>query len=396
MVPMEERCYQGDDGVVKTKQAKKRQKSPQKAMRVQELCSDVLVTLKKILYVLGPCVVVFVAVRNSLTLHLQNFWGASGNFWQHQWDRLLNAFGDDLFNLMVYGTIIVSYVVYWVFGLFYVFMDVTLRPQAFRKYKIQPGTNEPVDNWKLAKVVAVVHFNQLVVGYIASRVSFHLLQWRGYDASPSLPTFQWVLYELVVCVLVEEVGFYYSHRLFHHRLLYKRFHKQHHEWTSPISVTAVYAHPMEHLFSNLMPPLLGPLLLGSHMSTMWLWFQLAQLSTLNAHSGYHLPFLPSNEAHDYHHLKFNECYGVLGVLDLLHGTDQRFRSSKNFCRHVLMLSTTPARVLFPDTPSNVKPNAPDVCNANNACNAKDNNACNDDTHTCNADATDTDRCNVQE
>lgn len=36
-------------------------------------------------------------------------------------------------------------------------------------------------------------------------------------------------------------------RLFHHPTLYKRFHKQHHEWTAPIGVVATYAHPLEHL-----------------------------------------------------------------------------------------------------------------------------------------------------
>ncbi|KAF2352951.1 Fatty acid hydroxylase [Trinorchestia longiramus] len=347
--------YQGDDDVaLSIRPTKKSSKLTPRSFPINELCKDLLATLKKVLYILGPCIVIFIAVRNSLTLHLQNFWGASGNFWQHQWDRFLYLFGNDPFSLMVYGTISVSYLVYWGFGIFYVLMDVTLRPQAFRKYKTQPGTNEPVDNWKLAKVLAVVHFNQLVVAYFASCCSYYLMVQRGYDQSRSLPTFHWVLFELVVCIMVEEVGFYYTHRLFHHRLFYKRFHKLHHEWQSPISVTAVYAHPLEHLLSNLLPTLLGPLILGSHMSTMWLWFQLAQLSTLNAHSGYHLPFMPSNESHDYHHLKFNECYGVLGVMDLLHGTDHRFRSSNYFSRHIMMLSLTPARVLYPDDDTDIK------------------------------------------
>jgi sterol desaturase/sphingolipid hydroxylase (fatty acid hydroxylase superfamily) len=52
------------------------------------------------------------------------------------------------------------------------------------------------------------------------------------------------------------------------------------------------------------------------------------LSTLNAHSGYHFPLFPSPEAHDFHHLKFTQCYGVLGILDYLHGTDTLFRSNK--------------------------------------------------------------------
>ncbi|MPC27536.1 Fatty acid hydroxylase domain-containing protein 2 [Portunus trituberculatus] len=85
-------------------------------------------------------------------------------------------------------------------------------------------------------------------------------------------------------------------------MLYKHFHKMHHEWQSPISITAIYAHPLEHALSNMMPVFLGPLLMGSHVATIWLWVSLALLSTLNAHSGYHLPFFPSPEAHDFHHL----------------------------------------------------------------------------------------------
>ena len=61
---------------------------------------------------------------------------------------------------------------------------------------------------------------------------------------------------------------------------------------------------------------------------MWLWSALVTMNTINAHSGYHLPFFPSNEAHDFHHLKFNQCFGVLGILDYLHGTDSHFRSTK--------------------------------------------------------------------
>ena len=34
----------------------------------------------------------------------------------------------------------------------------------------------------------------------------------------------------VVCVVVEEILFYYSHRLFHHGSIYKYVHKIHHDF----------------------------------------------------------------------------------------------------------------------------------------------------------------------
>jgi len=303
--------------------------------------------LKRTLFVVGSSLVVLIAVRNSLTLHLENFWGASGNFWQHQWDKVVEFFDHDDYKLYMYGSMIAQYVMYWAIGFFYILLDATLKPDWFRKYKVQPGTNEPVDMWRLFKAVAVVHFNQTAVAWVGIALNWRLLQWRGYDTSPTLPSFGAVVCQLAVFLVVEEVGFYYAHRLFHHRVLYKHIHKQHHEWQSPISITGIYCHPIEHLIANMMPVMLGPTLLGSHLSTSWLWTQIAQLSTLNAHSGYHLPFFPSPEAHDYHHLKFNQCYGVLGVLDHLHGTDAKFRASDAYPRHVTMLSLAPPRLAFP-------------------------------------------------
>lgn len=36
--------------------------------------------------------------------------------------------------------------------------------------------------------------------------------------------------------------------------------------------------------------------------------------------------------------RFNANFGVLGVLDRLHGTDALFRRSKQYQRHILLLS----------------------------------------------------------
>uniref|UniRef100_A0A182K516 Uncharacterized protein n=1 Tax=Anopheles christyi TaxID=43041 RepID=A0A182K516_9DIPT len=45
---------------------------------------------------------------------------------------------------------------------------------------------------------------------------------------------------------------------------------------------------------------------------------------------------------------FNQCFGVLGVLDRLHGTDALFRTKKAYARYIMMLSFIPAREAFPE------------------------------------------------
>ena len=67
---------------------------------------------------------------------------------------------------------------------------------------------------------------------------------------------------------------------------------------------ASYMHPMEFVLTDSIPKSAAPLLLGSHPVTLWLWHLLANLYTINSHSGYHLPFLPSNENHDFHHYRW--------------------------------------------------------------------------------------------
>lgn len=65
---------------------------------------------------------------------------------------ILQFTGDDPMMLWVFGTTIFTMIVYWSVGGIYTFMDLTNRPACLRKYKIQPGTNEPVEAGRLMKV----------------------------------------------------------------------------------------------------------------------------------------------------------------------------------------------------------------------------------------------------
>jgi sterol desaturase/sphingolipid hydroxylase (fatty acid hydroxylase superfamily) len=107
----------------------------------------------------------------------------------------------------------------------------------------------------------------------------------------------------------------------------------HHEFTAPIGMACEYSHPVEFIFSDLLPiwatPAILPLLIGStyggfHPITFFLWHILNLISTISHHCGYEFPWLFGSlnpKFHDNHHKYFNGNYSSSGTLDRFHGTD---------------------------------------------------------------------------
>ena len=82
----------------------------------------------------------------------------------------------------------------------------------------------------------------------------------------------------------------------------------------------------------------GLLLCGTHS------FQIALINIVSSvilagdHNGYSLPLQKSPELHDFHHLTFDNCYGLTGWLDGLHGTDSKFRRAKQLMHNYAELA----------------------------------------------------------
>jgi len=238
---------------------------------------------------------------------------------------------------------------FWIVGGLFLVVDLTGKPQCIARYKVQEGKNMPIDRQNLQKVLKTVAINNLLLSALSSYPIFCSQKRFGCSFTvDTLPHIGIIVKDIIVATMVQEIIFYYSHRLFHHPALYGLIHRKHHQWTAPIGIVAIYSTPVEYLTGNGLSVLLGPLLTRSHIVTFWIWYVLATSVTIIHHSGYHLPFLPSPQFHDYHHLTFNWNYGTLGLLDWIHGTDMKFRRTVQSKRHRLLYHLTPAHIIFPD------------------------------------------------
>lgn len=96
--------------------------------------------------------------------------------------------------------------------------------KSLRKWKSQPDV--VITGAQIWKAVRVALINQFTVNIVFAIISFTLFKLRGLGVTPAqLPSAGIMLRDFVVFLAVEEIGFYYGHRLSHHPSLYARIHK---------------------------------------------------------------------------------------------------------------------------------------------------------------------------
>ncbi|EAT48886.1 AAEL000131-PA [Aedes aegypti] len=224
---------------------------------------------------------------------------------QKHWEYFLDVYNPNPHVVWIFGTIAYITIVAVIISGSFMFMDITGVPKRLRKYKLQPGTNEPLTWTQLKKLLKTAFVNLILVGIPALSV-FHgitVALGRSVDLR-TLPSLLEILYTIPIAMVSSETVFYYSHRMLHSKILYKTVHKKHHEWTAPVSLAAVYAHPVEHIVSNMAPFYAPVMLVRTHIITAWIWATIVLMGTLHDHSGYHLPYLwGTPDFHDFHHQK---------------------------------------------------------------------------------------------
>lgn len=233
------------------------------------------------------------------------------------------------FNVNVWVTFALTSVFFWAWASVFAIPDLTGWPGWLFKYKTQPFTR--VSGYEYTRIAIVGLRNQvfcalplLYLGAVFGPVR---------PVAPSeLPSPVQAVATILYDIFCIEMGFYYVHRSFHSKALYPLFHKQHHEFTAPVGLASTYCTMTEHTLSNLMPSVIGFMLVPHHWSTSTFSLLLLTFSTICAHSGYNTPWLPSNLQHDFHHFAFNENFGPTGLFDTIHGTNSKFRRAMENAR----------------------------------------------------------------
>eukprot|EP01100_Stratorugosa_tubuloviscum_P010706 TRINITY_DN461_c2_g1_i1.p1 TRINITY_DN461_c2_g1~~TRINITY_DN461_c2_g1_i1.p1 ORF type:complete len:284 (-),score=91.13 TRINITY_DN461_c2_g1_i1:75-926(-) len=238
-----------------------------------------------------------------------------------EWQKQFN-FSEQ--TIIVYLSLIIHQFTFWSWSLLLLLLDFLKKPSYLFEFKIQKKVFVSASEY--LNCFKIVLFNQLFIGLPITLLTHIVLKRFDFNVSISnqIPSISIIAIHFFGCVTIEEILFYYSHRFLHSKLMYIPVHKMHHTFNAPVGAAAEYAHPIEFIFSNLLPVILGPFLLHSHVIVLWIWLIIAISSTVNSHSGYDFPGNPfaSTRFHDFHHSSPNSNYGSIGILDYIHKTDQ--------------------------------------------------------------------------
>eukprot|EP01006_Ploeotia_vitrea_P049640 TRINITY_DN67363_c1_g6_i1.p1 TRINITY_DN67363_c1_g6~~TRINITY_DN67363_c1_g6_i1.p1 ORF type:complete len:258 (-),score=-8.24 TRINITY_DN67363_c1_g6_i1:91-864(-) len=235
--------------------------------------------------------------------------------------------------IFVVGSTTILEIVYWTYNLFLHF--IVYRSPWFDAYKLQK--NKPrAPTQALSTVLNDVLISHFIVRPLLFFFFYDLVKACGVSFDfDQVPTAYTVLWQIFLCMQIDDTLFYWGHYALHSELLYKRIHKQHHMYQQPVGWVTEWAHPVEDMW-NSVATVAGPLILGSHVAVMWLYVVIKLWQSIDAHCGYSLPFplspwsvLPWMDcapAHDFHHENFKGNYGGFFMFwDTVMGTDKQYR-----------------------------------------------------------------------
>lgn len=171
-----------------------------------------------------------------------------------------------------------------------------------------------------------------LLAHIPQILTFPLI-WYGY------------LCKYLTALIIIEIWFYYTHRLMHHRWFY-RWHADHHSFIEPYALAGLYCSSVEMILVNLLSVVVPFQLLGFSFTEAMIGPIFVALNVLKGHAVLHkrnhnfksFPYmLTQSWDHDIHHRIMTCNFGIIYLLDRIHGTyvgvnkaNLKKRNSENF------------------------------------------------------------------
>lgn len=217
-----------------------------------------------------------------------------------------------------------------IFCLNLIYCGAYLRVKSWQPFKIQ-GAHKWPEREPLLVTIKDHIFTALFIEPLTLIFVYNLFASRMRDPVPSWSQCigQWICMQWL-----GELLFYWTHRLLHCGPLYKRFHKRHHEYSTPIMPVAEHVTVVEALLSGIFPHLTPAVLLGFHPAVWCTHVALHTIQAHESHSGFDFPWsltrlipkplrfgLAISDArhHDWHHEHVIGNYGS-PLFDKLFGT----------------------------------------------------------------------------
>ena len=108
----------------------------------------------------------------------------------------------------------------------------------------------PVEKYKYE-----FHINVATTTFIESCTFIYIVNTFGFTKETYMEII-WFIPLSFYFEIVFDFFHYISHRLLHHKFLYKYFHKKHHTFPHPISITTFYQDPIDLCITNSIPTIL--------------------------------------------------------------------------------------------------------------------------------------------
>lgn len=216
----------------------------------------------------------------------------------------------------------------------YTFVCEYLRANGLCKEYLIQGEVQP-DTSLVKKAKNHVAFSHCVTHIPMLWFAYDFLLYIGCDnLFTPMPPWTIIFRDFVVFLIACDTFLYWGHRTLHHKLFYTRFHKQHHEFKANIPVSSEYFTMVEEVVTGLIPTLLGPVLMRSHLMVIIFWLFVRVCESTDAHCGYDFPFSPfalgrPGDRHDFHHSHNIGNYSAFFCFwDQICGTDAAYKDYK--------------------------------------------------------------------